>query len=115
MNKNEVLSGKRIFIGISNAGAQGVYSFTRILRSQGYQIDFYGSSVGREWLDVTYDSNIKLPSNRYLRLVKRFYLFFTLLFKYDIFHFNASTVVFFYKFDYLMLKLFRKMFVITFR
>ena len=111
---NEVLKTERIFIGLGDAGAPGIYSFTRVLRKQGYNIDFFGFP-GKEWLQIKYDREINVSTNKIIRKIQLFFYLFWLVFNYDIFHFNASRYIFYYKIDYFILKLFKKKIINTFR
>ncbi|HEX7456422.1 MAG TPA: glycosyltransferase family 4 protein [Candidatus Nanoarchaeia archaeon] len=113
MRKNEILRKKRIFIGFNDAGAPGIYSFTRVLRRYGYKIDFWGYVP--KWIDVRYDVRVSRPRNIKLQRIQGIYLLLKSLFKYDIFHFNFGRTFFSYKYDHLILKLFRKKIVNTFR
>lgn len=113
MTKAELLKKKRIFIGFNDAGAPGIYSFTRVLRRQGYKIDFYGYVP--KWIDASYDVEVARPRSIKLQRIQGIFLLVKALFKYDIFHFNFGRTFFSYKYDHLILKFFRKKIINTFR
>lgn len=104
---------KRIFVGFASAGAAGIWNFTRILRKKGYKIDFYG--VGQSKFGMPVDVALEFSSNRFLFAFQKMLLFFKILFKYDIWHLNCMEAFFFYPLNLLILKLFGKKIVLTFR
>jgi len=104
---------KRIFVGFASAGAAGIWSFTRVLKKKGYKIDFYG--VGQSKFGMSVDVALECLSNRFLFALQKMLLFFKILFKYDIWHLNCMEAFFFYPLNLLILKLFGKRIVLTFR
>ena len=105
--------GKGIFVGFNKAGAAGIYSFTRILRRRGYRIDFYGL----DWtpFNMPVDVLLKFSANPLASFLQRIYVFFKILPRYEIWHFNYATTFFFYPVNLLILKLCGKKIVCTFR
>ncbi|MEI6040052.1 MAG: glycosyltransferase [Candidatus Berkelbacteria bacterium] len=102
-----------VFVGFNGAGAAGIYSYTRILKSRNIKLDFYG--IGQTYFNQPVDILLKFPKNPVKSLWSRLKLFFELLPKYKIWHFNYSQTLFFYPLNLLLLKLFGKKIVVTFR
>ncbi len=114
MLKNEKkLKDIGVFVGFNGAGAAGIYSFTRVLRDRGYKIDFYG--IGEIYFKQQVDELLIFPKNPFNAFIARWKLFFKILPKYDIWHFNWSKTLFFYPLNILLLKLYGKKVVVTFR
>lgn len=113
MVKKNPLKDKRIFVGFNSAGAVGIWQFSRILKRRGYQIDFYGISNQR--FEMPVDFILVFSANKYLALFQRIKVFFRLFLKYNIWHFNYMEVFFFYPLNLLILKLWGKKIIITFR
>lgn len=113
MLKRDPLKSKRIFVGFNSAGTVGIWSFTRVLRRRGYQIDFYGFS--KTHFDMPVDFLLKFSTNPYLAFLQKIKYFFKILPKYDIWHFNYMEVFFFYPVNLLILKLLGKKIIVTFR
>jgi len=104
---------KRIFVGFASAGAAGIWSFTRVLKKKGKKIDFYG--VGQSKFGMPVDVALEFSSNRFLFGFQKMWLFFKILFRYDIWHLNCMEAFFFYPLNLLILKLLGKRIVLTFR
>ena len=104
---------KRIFVGFASAGASGIWSFTRVLKKKGYKIDFYG--LGQSKFGMPVDVALEFSSNRFLFALQKMFLFFRILFRYDVWHLNCMEVFFWYPLNLLILKIFRKKIVLTFR
>lgn len=113
IHAKDPLKKKRIFVGFNSAGAAGIFSWTRVLRRRGYLIDFYG--IGKEHFDMPVDILLNFPKNNFVSFRQRLLKFFSLLFKYDIWHFNYLECFFFYPLNLLILKLFRKKIILTCR
>lgn len=114
LRKNPLnLKNKRIFVGFNYAGAAGIYSYTRVLKRRGYQIDFYG--VNRINFNMPVDVLLQFSSNLTISFFQRLKYFFKILPKYDIWHFNYATTLFFYPLNLFILRLFGKKIVCTFR
>ncbi|MBM2820454.1 MAG: hypothetical protein HW405_214 [Candidatus Berkelbacteria bacterium] len=113
MRKKAPLINKRIFVGFNHAGAAGIWQFTRILRKRGYQIDFYG--LDEERLGMSVDFLLKFSNNRIIALYQKIIYFFKILPRYDIWHLNFMEGFFFYPLNLLILKIFDKKIVLTFR
>ncbi|MDP2671606.1 MAG: glycosyltransferase [bacterium] len=107
------LKKKKIFVGFNNAGSEGIYSFTRILRKEGFRIDFFGFS-GR-WVNTPCDVTLRPFSNKLLQKLQGLYLLISSLFKYDIFHFFYGRTFFQYRFDHFFFKLLGKKVIYDFR
>ena len=102
-----------VFVGFNGAGAAGIYSFTRVLRDRGYKVDFYG--IGEIYFKQQVDELLIFPKKPLESFMARWKLFFKLLPKYDVWHFNWSQTLFFYPLNILLLKLYGKKIVVTFR
>ncbi len=113
MLKKNLLKNKRIFVGFNSAGAAGIYAFTRILKRRGYQIDFYG--IGKTHFDMPVDFLLKFSNNSLISFFQRVSYFFKILHRYDIWHLNYAEAFFFYPLNLLILKLWGKKIVVTFR
>lgn len=113
IHPKDPLKKKRIFVGFNNAGAVGIFSWTRVLKRRGYLIDFYG--IGKEHFDMPVDILLNFSKNNFVSFWQRQLKFFSLLFKYDIWHFNYLECFFFYPLNLLILKLFRKKIILTCR
>lgn len=107
------LKNQRVFAGFNQAGTAGISSFTRVLRRRGYQIDFYGFAPIRFGMAVDY--LLELPINPFASLFWRLRYFFKILPRYDVWHFNYGQTFFFYPLNLLILKLWGKKIVCTFR
>ncbi|MEX0621768.1 MAG: glycosyltransferase [Candidatus Woykebacteria bacterium] len=112
MDKEEALKKKRIFVGFNNAGAPGISSFTRVLRSQGLKVDFWGFTD--KWRDVTVDVRIRRPKNIFLQKAFGVLLLVRAVLKYDVFHFYSCYTFFHYRVDHIVLKILGKKIVNTF-
>src|SRR3989337_1849196 len=106
MLKKDPLKDKRIFVGFNSAGAAGIWSFTRILKRRGYQIDFYG--LGNIRFNMPVDFLLKFSRNRVISFFERLIFFLKILPKYDLWHLNYMEVFFFYPLNLFLLKLFGK-------
>ncbi len=113
MLPKDPLKNKRIFIGFNYAGAAGIWSFTRVLKRRGYQIDFYGMEKTHFAMPV--DFLLKFSNNPLKSFFQRLSYFFKILPRYDIWHFNFMEAFFFYPLNLLILKLWGKKIVVTFR
>lgn len=109
----DCLKNKKIFVGFNWAGAAGIYSFTRVLRNKGYKIDFYGQQ--KVSFNMPVDFLLTYSGNTIISFWQRLIYFFKILFKYDIWHFNAMQTFFFYPLNLLILKIFQKKIICTFR
>jgi len=105
--------GKRIFVGFNFAGTAGIWAFTRVLRRRGYKIDFYG--MNRPNFNMPLDITLKFSQNPIKAFWERFSYFWKILPKYDVWHFNYGKTFFFYPLNLLILKLWGKKIVCTFR
>lgn len=113
MHHKDPFLKKRIFVGFNSAGSAGIYAFTRVLKRRGFQIDFYG--INKTAFEVPVDFLLKFSSNKLISFFQRISCFFRLLFKHDIWHFNYMEVFFFYPLNLLILKMFGKKIICTFR
>ena len=113
MKNNKPLKERGIFVGFNSAGAAGIYAFTRILKKEGYKIDFYG--IGETYFKQPVDTLLVFPKNPFTSFVARWRYFFKILPEYDVWHFNFSQTFFFYPLNLLILKLCGKKIVATFR
>lgn len=107
------LKNKRIFVGFNSAGSAGIFAYTRILKRRGYQINFYG--IGKKAFNMPVDFLFDFSGSRLTSLLKRIRHFLKLLPCYDIWHFNFLECFFFYPINLIILKLFGKKIVLTFR
>lgn len=113
MLKKDPLKTKRIFVGFNSAGAAGIWSYTRVLRRRGYQIDFYGINQSKFGMEV--DELLTFSPNKFLAFFERLFYFSQILSRYEIWHLNFMEAFFFYPLNLLILKLFGKRIVCTFR
>ncbi|KKQ18745.1 MAG: hypothetical protein US31_C0002G0090 [Berkelbacteria bacterium GW2011_GWA1_36_9] len=113
MSKKDPLKSRRIFVGFNSAGAAGIWSFTRVLRRRGYQIDFYG--MGEISFNMPVDFLLKFSDYPLRSFIQRFIYFFKILPKYNVWHFNYMEVFFFYPLNLLILRILGKKIVCTFR
>ncbi len=102
-----------IFVGFNGAGAAGIFAYTRVLKARGFKIDFFG--INEIYFNQQVDILLKFPKNPWQSFKARWKLFFEFLPKYDIWHFNYSQTLFFYPLNILLLKLYGKKIVVTFR
>lgn len=107
------LKSERVFVGFNFAGSAGISSFTRVLKERGYKIDFYG--FNRPNFNIPVDVVLKFSSNPMIALWERISYFFKILPQYDIWHFNYGKTFFFYPLNLLILKIWGKKIVCTFR
>lgn len=113
MLKKDPLKSKRIFVGFNSAGAAGIYAFSRILKRRGYEIDFFG--IKQTHFKMPVDFLLVFSSNSIKSLFQRILYFIKILPRYDIFHLNFAEAFFFYPLNLILLKLFGKKIVVTFR
>lgn len=113
MPTNDPLKQKRIFVGFNHAGASGIWQFSRILRRRGVKIDFYG--INQERLGMKVDHLLRFSPNPLLSFFQRLITFFRILPLYKVWHLNFLEAFFFYPLNLLILKMFAKKIVLTFR
>ncbi len=104
---------KKIFVGFASAGAAGIWSYTRVLRKRGFSVDFYG--IGHSKFGMPVDFALEFSTNKLVFAFQKLAFFFRILFKYNIWHLNCMEAFFFYPLDLLILKIFGKKIVLTFR
>lgn len=113
MPDDDLLNNKRIFVGFDHAGSSGIYAYTRALKHRGYQIDYYGKVKSKFKRPV--DINLEFSDRRLISLWQAIKYFFRILPKYDIWHFNYAQTFFICPLNLLILKLWGKKIVCTFR
>lgn len=113
MLEQDILKNKKIFVGFDHAGASGIYSYTRVLKQRGYQIDFYGKVKSK--FKIAVDIDLEFSNNRFASLLQAIKYFFKILLKYDIWHFNYGYTFFICPLNLIILKLFGKKIICTFR
>ncbi len=109
---NNSLKGKKIFVTTPSAGAPGIYAFTRVLRNQGIQIDFW--QIGRNKYNFPFDKKVPQIKDKFLNSVLRLIFFVYFLLQYDIFHFYSMSSIIHRKFELKILKIFNKQIINTF-
>ncbi len=115
MPKNPLtpLKNKKIFVGFNFAGTAGLWSFTRELKKRGYKIDFFGFE--RPNFNFQVDILLKFSANPVKSMFERIFYFFKILPQYDVWHFNYAKTFFFYPLNLLILRLWGKKIICTFR
>lgn len=112
-SQRDLFLGKRIFVGFNSAGAAGLYSWTRQQRQRGLKVDFYG--MGQISYNMPVDKLLNFSQNKFLSFCQRLSFFFKILPHYDIWHFNYTESLFYPPLNLLLLKLFGKKIISTFR
>ncbi|KKW01478.1 MAG: hypothetical protein UY52_C0009G0035 [Parcubacteria group bacterium GW2011_GWC2_49_9] len=108
----EILKKKRIFVSTKSAGAPGIYAFTRVLRRQGIQIDFWNLSANK--YNFNFDLTLPRTKLKIVNLIIRLMYFFYCILHYDIFHFYSMSCFFNSKFELLLLNKCNKYVINTF-